>query len=262
MNGTLEEQLALLKKVQWVAYAAILAVFLAIHYFPAKEKFFSVLIDDKNAMLSSLQIGIGVVIWLYILAWFLWTVHELQLCQNNVSWSPPVPIGVFFIILIGAAGLGVLAVLYDRIVPFALFFLVVDILSWRGTDIFDEGIGLALAKTRQLEEEALKTNGFKRERLEAIEEYYIQKPQEIRLVFRMVLTFIVIALAVLGHLPQVRSGGLSGLLVDFPSALNYAAYSLMLATVLVSEAVIYKWRIDRDWRVRRATIGEAFSTVT
>lgn len=254
-DGLLEQQLSFLKKLQWVGYSIIGAVLLAAHYTDFSQRIVAILSRGNDSLLALLQVLLGLFVIALITEWVVWTAYELQMCERNVSWIPPIRPRDYFIILFGGGGLGLLGYLYDRIVPFTFVFLVIDVLTLIGTRDFDQGFGLALKKVRMTEKAELEQDQFKREIIDAIQDYYEGRPQELRIVLGLCARLVALTIAIVGHLEKVNSRGLAGLLEDFPSTAIYAAYLLNLAAGLASEGVITTWRMSRDGRVRNAQIA-------
>ena len=219
-----------LKKIQFFAYPAI-PVFSALPLAILRDRV-TALFGSHPVLVSALAACIVLLVALWISA----TTHEFQLWQRYIHY-------VFIRQQVYAAMFG-LAFVLGTLLVFAVAFNVVVFTAFLSSYLLfnywtqwvtNEHFERALEVT--LKSESLSASH--RKILMILRHYWLARPQLARIATMMFVSLVAFALA------------FRGMTVDSMSAnFTAAAYLLEIITIIVGEAVIYRWRHIRDSRLQ------------
>jgi hypothetical protein len=137
--------------------------------------------------------------------------------------------------ILTAIGLGVLLLTVWDIMffsgYFALFLLFNYWSQWLANDYFAN----ALADTPQTPQNS--------KLLEALETYWLKRPQLARIVTMMFIALLAFALSLTGHFAAQKNR----------EVLDLVAYGLIILNIVAGEALVVYWRSRRDSAIARAT---------
>lgn len=143
---------------------------------------------------------------------------------------------IFFSILLGALGY-----LTGNIIAFSAIFAVYSLGDIWGQHIRDKQLKEAF---RQPTDEDSDDHAPPSKR-QTIEHYYLDRPQMERSATIMFFSFVALSLALAGSASQS---------VAVTERLHAAAYAVIIANIVISEVVIWRWR-----KIRDAVLGEKYS---
>jgi hypothetical protein len=249
-------RLANLTRLQRIGYGAI---FVAAGLATGVARF-----SDSQRLLRQLFGSIGTLEWflavlrallllytvLLVLGWYHWTSYELDMLTEHIEYVPPVrPRDYLLIPLVGAV-LGLLIYFSNRIIIFTAIFVACDVAAAAATRDLNEGVGLALRKTRG----AAGNRGKSEAIYGAIETYYLKKPHVRRIVLSCAFRLMALAFALYGALSRPGRDVYAKLVTDLPSWPICVAYALVLVVSVAAEMQILRWRGARDSAIREAVL--------
>src|SRR6266404_1807276 len=233
-----QEFIQVLHQMQYLSYGLIFFTFLGfaglLVFSPTFRSFFVFSGSTMQTTLAILRILLGIAATFLIGMWIAATFHELLLWINNLQ-IVFVTYQVYLAMILTAIGLGVLLLTVWNIMffsgYFALFLLFNYWSQWLANDYFEN----ALAETPQTPQNA--------KVLEALEIYWLKRPQLARIVTMMFMALLAFSLSLTGHFGAQRKR----------DVLDLIAYGLIILNIVVGEAVVVIWRSRRDTAIARAT---------
>jgi hypothetical protein len=226
-------------QIQYLSYGLIFFTFLGfaglLVFSETFRSFFVLNGSPMRTALAVLRIVLGVTAMFYVGMWIAATFHELLLLINNLK-IVFVTYQVYLAMILTAVGLGVMLLMVWNIMLFsgyfALFLLFNYWSQWLGNGYFAN----ALAETPRTPDNS--------KLLEALETYWLKRPQLARIVTMMFISLVAFAISLTGHF-GARSEG---------EVLDLAAYGLMILNIVCGETVIIFWRSRRDSAIARTKV--------
>ncbi len=182
-----------------------------------------------------------IVVVILVFRWIFAVSGEMRLLQDYFrEYIQPQPGQVYTWTVIFSILLGTLGSLTDNIIAFSATFAVYSLGDMWGQKLRDTQLkdGFRKIPDKGLDDKL-------RCKHKAIEHYYLERPQMERSATIMFFAFVSLSLALIGNASQS---------VVTTERLHVAAYSVIIANIVISEVVIWRWRKDRD-----TVLGERYS---
>lgn len=224
-------------QMQYLSYGLIFLTLLGLAgllvFSETFRSFFVFTGSTLQTTLAILRIMLGVAVMFLIGMWIAATFHELLLWINNLQ-IVFVTYQVYLAMILTAIGLGLMLLMVWDIMffsgYFALFLLFNYWSQWLANDYFAN----ALAETPRTPQNS--------KLLEALETYWLKRPQLARIVTMMFIALVAFALSLTGHF------GAQGK----REVLDLVAYALIILNIVVGEAIVVFWRGRRDLAISKA----------
>lgn len=190
----------------------------------------SISVDYAVRVLSVLLL---VTVAALVFRWIFAVTGELRLLREHFAdFIQPVNGQVYLFTVLFSILLGTLAKLSDNIAMFSLVFAVYSAGDIWGQSLRDRQLKRGFDAARSLE-----ANSDMLAARTAIENYYFERPHLHRSATVMFFSFIALSLSLAGR------GSDSGAAA---AGLEVAAYAAMIANIIITEIVIWRWRRHRD----------------
>jgi hypothetical protein len=177
-----------------------------------------------------------------VFRWIFAVSGEMRLLRAYLhEYVQPVPGQVYLWTILFSTLLGVLGSTTDNIIAFSAILAV-----YSGCDIWGQRLRDMQLKEafRRMSREGSGDATMTSKR-QAIENYYLDRPQIERSATIMFFTFVSLSLALSGNASQS---------VEVKEWLHIAAYALVIMNIAISEVVIWRWRKTRD-----VVLGDKYS---
>jgi len=230
-----------LRRVFEVAFVFLVATGFLLY---SKEKLALLLSCEGANHFPRLHLSVLLVIAVLILIiqWIRANNAEIQMLEDHFrEFIPALPSSSFHCAVVIAVLLGVLVYLSDRIVAFSGVFLSYNLLTIWGNWLVSTRLRQAIRQGRSHGPDA----NTRASAWQAIEAYYLGKPQLKRMLAIVLFSIAALLLGVFSSVYARRALG---------PLLLYGAYAVMILNIVISEAVISIWRRERD-----RAIGEAYT---
>lgn len=197
---------------------------------------------DREYVLNLFAVLLLITVVILVFRWIFAVLGEMRLLREYFPEQIKPPRSqvyvwtVIFSILLGALGS-----LTGNIIAFSAIFAVYSLGDMWGQKLRDMQLKPAFRQTTGEGSEDLTPQSKRR----AIEHYYVERPQMERSATIMFFSFTALSLALAGNASQ------SSAVTEW---LHAAAYALVIANIVISEVVIWRWRKARD-----AVLGETYS---
>lgn len=177
-----------------------------------------------------------------VFRWIFAVAGEMRLLRVYLhEYVQQVPGQVYLWTILFSILLGTLGSITDNIIAFSAILAVYSVFDIWGQWLRDLQLKEAF---RQIAREGSSDATISSKR-QAIEKYYLDKPQMQRSATIMFFTFASLSLALAGNASHS---------VETKEWLHMAAYAIVIANIAISEVVIWRWRKTRD-----DVLGEKFS---
>ena len=231
-------------QMQYLSYGLIFFTFLAFAgLFVFSETFRSFFVFGGGTMrtvLAVLRIVLGVTALFLVGMWIAATFHELMLWINNLQ-IVFVTYQVYLAMILTAVGLGVMLLMVWNIMMFSGYFALFLLFNYWSQWLANDYFANALAETPRTPKNS--------KLLDALETYWLKRPQLARVVTMMFISLIAFALSLTGHFGARNE----------VEVLDLIAYVLMILNIVGGEALIIMWRSRRDSAIARAMPARALS---
>lgn len=191
-----------------------------------------------------LSTGLLITTLFLIFQWVKATSDEIQMLQVHLGkFIPPLPRVSFYLIALIAVQGGITAYFSSDIIIFSALFAFYNLLNIWGLWIWNSQIEIGISEARKENDKTRPKISPEDPRhkvlciIEAIEKYYLKRPQVQRCVTIMFFSFVALILGLLAHCLSDQYLGL---------VLLCSAYVIMILNIIISEVVIENWRRERD----------------
>jgi len=224
-------------QMQYLSYGLIFFTFLGfaglLVFSETFRSFFVFSGSTTRTALAILRIALGVIAMFLVGMWIAATFHELLLWINNLK-IVFVTYQVYLAMILTAVGLGVMLLMVWSIMMFSGYFALFLLFNYWSQWLANDYFANALAETRRTPENS--------KLLEALETYWLKRPQLARIVTMMFISLVAFALSLAGHFGAQNKR----------EVLDLVAYGLMILNILCGEALIIAWRSRRDTAIAKA----------
>jgi hypothetical protein len=210
----------------------------------SKDRFLKLLSPSFNVQFALDLFGVILLIAVVTLVfrWVFAIGGEMRLLRDYFpDQIGPQPAQVYVWTILFSILLGTLGSLTGNIIAFSSVFAVYSLGDIWGQSLRDAQLKEAFRQRRNLDQE----DADIQRKMLAIEHFYLETPQLQRSATVMFFSFSALSLALIGNASQ--SPGAT-------EWLHVAAYIVAIATIVISEVVIWRWRKARD-----DVIGETYS---
>ena len=225
-------------QMQYLSYGLIFFTFLGfaglLVFSPTFRSFFVFSGSTMQTTLAVLRIILGITAMFLIGMWIAATFHELLLWINNLQ-IVFVTYQVYLAMILTAVGLGVLLLMVWDIMYFSGYFALFLLFNYWSQWLANDYFANALAETPQTPQNS--------KLLEALETYWLKRPQLARIVTMMFVALVAFALSLTGHFGAQRKR----------EVLDLVAYGLIILNIVAGEALVVFWRSRRDTAIASAT---------
>ncbi|MGH7901426.1 MAG: hypothetical protein ACRENZ_06785 [Thermodesulfobacteriota bacterium] len=203
----------------------------------AKEKLILLFSMESFKYFPLLQLSIilFVLTLTLIFRWIFSVLTELRILREYFGdfKPPPFPSSTYPTVILLAIVFGILIHFYDNIAVFSGIFLCLNILDIWGQKIRNESLKRLICEANSKNT----SENNQKEARDAIETYYLKKPQITRVIITAFFTLVALILSLLANF---LTGSHMG------KILIYFAYCIMIINIIFSGIVITLWRSQRD----------------
>ena len=225
--------------IQFLSYSLIFLTFLGFAgLLVLSETFRSFFVFGESFLrnvITVLRIILGITAIFLIGMWIAATMHELSLWINHLQ-IVFVKYQVYLAMVVGAVALGVMLLMIGSIILFSGYFSLFLLFTYWSQWLSNEYFSRALAKTPRTANNAMV--------LEALETYWLRRPQLARIATMMFVSLVAFALSITSRFGPQKNA----------EVLELVAYVLMILTILCGEVVVMIWRNQRDAAIASAEI--------
>jgi hypothetical protein len=235
-NDTADTAASRWYKVKWLFQVACFIAATTIVLALSKDRLLKLFppMLTREYLIYVLENTLLITVIILILLWVFAVNGEMEMLQKyfrEYIRSQPRQVSVYAILF--SFLLGVLGWAADNIIAFSLIFAVYAVGDMWGQWLRNRQLKEAL---RQIAREGSDNETLTSKR-QAIERYYLERPQMERSATVMFFAFVALSLALVGNASNS---------IETKDWLHAAAYVIIIADVAISEIVIWRWRKIRD----------------
>lgn len=226
------------RPMQWFAYGGIATIAFGI----GRVNGFGIILipplNQDEIYIFFARIVLFVEFVILAIRWIIATHYELGMWIRELN-NPPSKDTEWVSMLCLSIVLGLLVSFPHRIVYISAFMTVYSFLNYWTQWICNDRFSIALEKTRVSKKHVVYD---KKMVLNAMERFWIKRPQLARITSMMFFSSIAFSLAFAGHFQQ----GIQRI------KFQLCAYILLILNILVSEIIVYYWRYILDKEIKEA----------
>ena len=197
---------------------------------------------SRQYLLDLLGMALLITVVILVFRWIFAVFGEMRLLREYFPERiRPQPGQVYVWTVLFSILLGALGSLTGNIIAFSAVFAVYSLGDMWGQKLRDMQLKDAFRETADEGPD----DHVRLSKRQVIERYYLDRPQMERSATIMFFSFVALSLALAGNASQP---------VATTEWLHVAAYAVIVANIVISEAVIWRWRKTRD-----AVLGEKYS---